>query len=126
METLAKLPGPKRVILFSEGLYVGMDMKLLSRAETLAAQAQATVTVIKPESATHDASASGPSIANDPTIPLLDRGLDQIAGATGGTLAKVDRDRQAGCSIGSRASCRAITRSGSRRTSPTATASGTR
>jgi VWFA-related protein len=89
METLGRLPGRKRVVLFSEGLYVGTDMKMLSRAQALAAQAQATVTVIKPETATHDASAGGPSIAGDPSLSLLDRGLDDTAGGTGGTLARV-------------------------------------
>jgi VWFA-related protein len=89
METLGKLPGKKRVVLFSEGLYLGDDIRLLARAEELAARAQASITVIKPETVLNEASAAGPAIPNDPTASLLDRGLDDLAGATGGTLSKV-------------------------------------
>jgi VWFA-related protein len=90
METLAKLPGRKRVVLFSEGLYIAPDdLRLLARAEELAARAQTTITVIKPATALHEASAAGPAIPNDPTVSVLNRGLGEVAGATGGTLNEV-------------------------------------
>ena len=100
MDRLAPLPGAKHVVLFSEAMFLGANAGMLARAETAAARARATVTVVQPEEVARDSVATGPSVAADPTATVLAAGLEQISGATGGSVVKVGKSGGIDCVVG--------------------------
>ena len=90
LKSLARLNTPVNIVMISEGLFISNDRTITSNMTRLAAEARATIHVLRPGQAAfdiEDRAAPGRSAFNDDTVMM--EGLDMLAGQTRGTLTTI-------------------------------------
>ncbi|MGE3189941.1 MAG: VWA domain-containing protein, partial [Vicinamibacterales bacterium] len=90
MDRLATLSTPVNIVMISEGMFVARDRQNLAELASRAAEARATLHIVRPGQSFFDVeerSTNRASAFYDDS--LLNEGLEQIAGQTRGTLTQV-------------------------------------
>ncbi|MEO8681916.1 MAG: VWA domain-containing protein, partial [Vicinamibacterales bacterium] len=90
LKNLAPLKTPVNIVMISEGLFVARDRTSMTELTRRAAEARATIHIIRPGQAAfdiEDRAAPGVSAFYDDS--LMTEGLDQIAGQTRGTMTQI-------------------------------------
>ena len=87
---LVALKTPVNIVMISEGLFVARDRQNMAEIGRRAAEARATIHVIRPGQAYFDMDdSSAPGVSRFYDDGLLSEGLEQLAGQTRGTMATV-------------------------------------
>ncbi|HYE87492.1 MAG TPA: VWA domain-containing protein, partial [Vicinamibacterales bacterium] len=93
LRNLAPLNTPVNIVMLSEGMFVGSDRTNMASLTRLAAEARATIHVIRPSQSFFDveerSSISGTRFFDD---SLMSEGLEQIAGQTRGSMSVANGD----------------------------------
>lgn len=94
---LATLDTPVHVVMISEGLFVGRDRQNMNLLARRAAEARATLHIVRPSQSFFDVEdRSAPGLGAFFDDGLLSEGLEQLAGQTRGTLSQVGGGSGAG------------------------------
>ena len=91
LKSLAELSTPVNIVMVSEGMFIGRDRNDMTGIARLAAEARATIHVIRPGQTFFEV--DDPGIANMSRFlddSLLSEGLEMLAGQTRGTMATVN------------------------------------
>lgn len=94
MKNMAPLKMPVNIVLMSEGMFVARDRTSMNALGRLAAEARATVHVIRPSQNFYDVENRGISSASSRFFDdgLMAEGLEQVAGQTRGSMSTVNGD----------------------------------
>ncbi|MCA1585151.1 MAG: VWA domain-containing protein [Acidobacteria bacterium] len=89
-ERLRSLDAPVTVVMISEGLYVGRDRQNMTTLARRAAEARATMHIVRPHQTFFDIEdRTAPGLGSFFDDGLLSEGLEQLAAQTRGTLSQV-------------------------------------
>jgi VWFA-related protein len=96
LKNLAPLKTPVNIVLMSEGMFVARDRASMTTLGRLAAEARATIHVIRPSQQFFDIEdrAAGGSASRFFDDGLMSEGLEQVAGQTRGSMSVVNGDGQ--------------------------------
>ena len=90
LKGLGALKQPINIVMISEGLFVARDRQNMAEIARRAAEARATIHVIRPGQSYFDMDdTSSPGVSRFYEDGLLSEGLEQLAGQTRGTIATV-------------------------------------
>jgi VWFA-related protein len=91
MRNLARLNTPVNIVMVSEGMFVARDRQSMSELGRRAAEARATIHIIRPGQSFFDLEDRGLPSANSRFFDdaLMSEGLEQVAGQTRGSMATV-------------------------------------
>ena len=90
LTSLAALKTPVNIVMVTEGLFVARDRQNMNTLGRRAAEARATIHIIRPGQSFFDMDgASAPGLSGFYDDGLLKEGLEQLAGQTRGTLTTV-------------------------------------
>ena len=93
LKNLVQLNTPVNIVMISEGMFVARDRQSMAALGRLAAEARATIHIIRPAQNFFDveerASSSSSRFFDD---GLMSEGLDQVAGQTRGSMSVVNGD----------------------------------
>ena len=94
MRGLIPLKTPVNVVFISEGMFVARDRASMTRLGQLAAEARATIHVIRPTQAFYDIEDKAPGGSSTRFFDdgLMEEGLEQVAGQTRGSMSVVTGD----------------------------------
>ncbi len=94
LRNLAPLKMPVNIVLMSEGMFVARDRQSMTALGRLAAEARATIHVIRPSQQFFDVEdrAPGGGMSRFFDDGLMSEGLEQVAGATRGSMSVVTGD----------------------------------
>lgn len=94
LKNLAPLKMPVNIVLMAEGMFVARDRSNLSQLSRLAAEARATIHVIRPSQQFFDIEerAPGGTLSRFFDDGLMSEGLEQVAGVTRGSMSTVNGD----------------------------------
>ena len=94
MKGLIPLKTPVNVVMISEGMFVARDRASMTSLGRLAAEARATIHVIRPSQQFFDIADRGPGGTSSRFYDdgLMSEGLEQVAGQTRGSLSTVTGD----------------------------------
>jgi VWFA-related protein len=94
LKNLAPLKMPVNIVLMSEGMFVARDRSSMTALGRLAAEARSTIHVIRPSQQFFDVEdrAAGGSMTRFFDDGLMSEGLEQVAGATRGSMSVVNGD----------------------------------
>ena len=96
LRNLAQLKTPVNIVMISEGMFVARDRVGMTELGRRAAEARATIHIIRPGQAFFDIEDRGLSSANSRFFDdgLMSEGLEQVAAQTRGSMATVNSDGQ--------------------------------
>ena len=95
LKGLGALEQPINIVMISEGLFVARDRQNMSEIARRAAEARATIHVIRPGQSYFDIDdTASPGVSRFYEDGLLAEGLEQLAGQTRGTIATVSGSAQ--------------------------------
>jgi len=95
LKGLGALKQPINIVMISEGLFVARDRQNMSEIARCAAEARATIHVIRPGQSYFDIDdTASPGVSRFYEDGLLAEGLEQLAGHTRGTIATVSGSAQ--------------------------------
>jgi VWFA-related protein len=96
LKNLAPLKTPVNIVLMSEGMFVARDRASMTTLGRLAAEARATIHVIRPSQQFFDVEDRAPGGGSTRFFDdgLMSEGLEQVAGATRGSMSVVNGDGQ--------------------------------
>jgi VWFA-related protein len=94
LRNLAPLKMPVNIVLMSEGMFVARDRSSMTTLGRLAAQARATIHVIRPSQQFFDIDDNAPGGSSTRFFDdgLMSEGLEQVAGQTRGSMSVVNGD----------------------------------
>ena len=94
LRNLAQLKTPVNLVLISEGMFVARDRQNMAALGRLAAEARATIHVIRPAQSFFDVEAKSPQTGMTRFFDdgLMAEGLEQVAGQTRGSMSVVNGD----------------------------------
>jgi VWFA-related protein len=94
LKNLAPLKMPVNIVMMSEGMFVARDRANMLSLGRLAAEARATIHVIRPSQQFFDVEARSPTSGMTRFFDdgLMSEGLEQVAGATRGSMSTVTGD----------------------------------
>ena len=94
LRNLAPLKMPVNIVLMSEGMFVARDRSSMTTLGRLAAQARATIHVIRPSQQFFDVDDNAPGGSSTRFFDdgLMSEGLEQVAGQTRGSMSVVNGD----------------------------------
>jgi VWFA-related protein len=94
LRNLAPLKMPVNIVLMSEGMFVARDRSSMTTLGRLAAQARATIHVIRPSQQFFDVDDNAPGGGSTRFFDdgLMSEGLEQVAGQTRGSMSVVNGD----------------------------------
>lgn len=94
MKNLAPLKTPVNLVLISEGMFVARDRQSMVGLGRMAAEARATIHVIRPSQSFFDVDDRAPSGGMSRFFDdgLMSEGLEQVAGQTRGSMSTVNGD----------------------------------
>lgn len=94
LKNMAQLKMPVNIVLMSEGMFVARDRTSMTTLGRLAAEARATVHVIRPSQQFYDVEAKAPTSGATRFFDdgLMSEGLEQVAGQTRGSMSTVTGD----------------------------------
>ena len=94
LRNLAPLKMPVNIVLMSEGMFVARDRSSMTTLGRLAAQARATIHVIRPSQQFFDIDDNAPGGSSSRFFDdgLMSEGLEQVAGQTRGSMSVVNGD----------------------------------
>lgn len=94
MKNLIPLKMPVNVVMISEGMFVARDRSSMTALGRLAAEARATIHVIRPSQQFFDIEDRSPGGASSRFFDdgLMSEGLEQVAGQTRGSMSVVNGD----------------------------------
>jgi VWFA-related protein len=92
LRNLAPLKTPVNLVLISEGMFVARDRQNMQTISRLAAEARATIHVIRPASQFFDVEDRAPGGSSSRFFDdgLMSEGLEQVAGQTRGSMSTVN------------------------------------
>jgi VWFA-related protein len=92
LKNLAPLKTPVNIVLISEGMFVARDRQNMQNMSRLAAEARATIHVIRPASQFFDIEDRSPGGSSSRFFDdgLMSEGLEQVAGQTRGSMSTVN------------------------------------
>jgi len=97
LKNLAPLKTPVNIVMISEGMFVARDRQGMTALSRLAAEARATIHIIRPSQQffdIEDRGAPGGSSSRFFDDGLMSEGLEQVAGQTRGSMSTVNGDGQ--------------------------------
>jgi VWFA-related protein len=96
LKNLAPLKTPVNIVMMSEGMFVARDRASMTTLGRLAAEARATIHVIRPSQQFFEIEdrAPGGGMSRFWDDGLMSEGLEQVAGATRGSMSVVNGDGQ--------------------------------
>ena len=94
LRNMRQLKMPVNIVLMSEGMFVARDRTSMTSLGRLAAEARATIHVIRPSQQFYDVENRGLSSASSRFFDdgLMSEGLEQVAGQTRGSMSTVNGD----------------------------------
>lgn len=94
LRNMIQMKMPVNIVLMSEGMFVARDRTSMTALGRLAAEARATVHVIRPSQNFYDVENRGLSSASSRFFDdgLMSEGLEQVAGQTRGSMSTVNGD----------------------------------
>jgi tetratricopeptide (TPR) repeat protein len=94
LRNLAPLKTPVNIVMMSEGMFVARDRASMTTLGRLAAQARATIHVIRPSQQFFDIEDRSPGGSSSRFFDdgLMSEGLEQVAGQTRGSMSVVNGD----------------------------------
>jgi VWFA-related protein len=94
LRNMRQLKMPVNIVLMSEGMFVARDRTSMNTLGRLAAEARATIHVIRPSQQFYDVENRGLSSASGRFFDdgLMAEGLEQVAGQTRGSMSTVNGD----------------------------------
>ncbi len=94
LKNLVQVKMPVNIVLMSEGMFVARDRTSMTALGRLAAEARATIHVIRPSQQFYDVENRGLSSASGRFFDdgLMAEGLEQVAGQTRGSMSTVNGD----------------------------------
>lgn len=94
LKNLIQVKMPVNVVLMSEGMFVARDRDNMANLGRLAAEARATIHVIRPSQQFYDVENRGLNSASTRFFDdgLMSEGLEQVAGQTRGSMSTVNGD----------------------------------
>jgi len=95
LKNLAPLGTPVNIVMMSEGMFVARDRASMTALSRLAAEARATIHIIRPAQQyfdIEDRAAPGGGLSRFFDDGLMSEGLEQVAGATRGSMSVVNGD----------------------------------
>jgi VWFA-related protein len=92
LRNLAPLKTPVNMVLISEGMFVARDRQSMTTISRLAAEARATIHIIRPASQFFDVEDRAPGGSSSRFFDdgLMSEGLEQVAGQTRGSMSTVN------------------------------------
>lgn len=96
LKNLAPLKMPVNIVMLSEGMFVARDRASMAALGRLAAEARSTIHIIRPSQQFFDVEdrAPGGGMSRFFDDGLMSEGLEQVAGATRGSMSVVNGDGQ--------------------------------
>ena len=96
LRNLIQLKSPVNIVMISEGMFVARDRSSMTTLSRLAAEARATIHVIRPSQQFFDIEdrTAGGSATRFFDDGLMSEGLEQVAGQTRGSMSVVNGDGQ--------------------------------
>jgi VWFA-related protein len=96
LKSLVSLKTPVNIVMISEGLFVARDRSSMTELTRRAAEARATIHVIRPGREAFDIEErASPGLSAFFDDSLMTEGLDQVAGQTRGTMTQIGGSPQA-------------------------------
>ena len=96
LKNLVALKTPVNIVMISEGMFVARDRQSMTSLSRLAAEARATIHIIRPSQQFFDLEDRSPGGSSSRFFDdgLMSEGLEQVAGQTRGSMSVVNGDGQ--------------------------------